>query len=381
MRLPPFRLPPPTMRLRLTLLYGGLFLASGAVLIVITYVLLAHGLARPMHVGGGPLPSSAGPPTIREQPLHLQQVSDLHQFLIQSAIALAIMAGVAVALGWVMAGGVLRPLRKITVTARDISSHNLSARLAIDGPPDEVTELADTIDGLLGRLQAAFEAQRRFVAHASHELRTPLTFNRALVQVALDDPDVTFDALRATCAEVLRTEAQQERLIDALLTLARGQRGLERREAVDLALVVGDVLQAHEAEAASAGVTLSADLKPAPVWGDARLLERLVANLVQNALRHNVSQGHVKVFTGSRAGQTQLRVFNTGLLVPADQLERLLEPFARMDGDRSAGRGGFGLGLSIVAAIAQAHGASLRLHSRAGGGLDVEVRFPPAVAS
>ena len=212
--------------------------------------------------------------------------------LAESAIALGIMAVASVALGWLMAGRVLRPLRQMTAAARAISEDNLHQRLAMPGPDDELKDLGDTIDGLLERLEAAFDAQRQFVASASHELRTPLTLSRTLLQMALTDSHPTLAAYRATCQDLLEASDQQEQLIEALLTLARSQRGLDRREHLDLASHHRRVvLQAREPEAAARGLADQRGHRPAPVLGDARLLQRLVANLIDNAIRHNIPGG------------------------------------------------------------------------------------------
>lgn len=306
------------------------------------------------------------------------ETADLHQFMIGSGIALAMMAGVALALGWWMAGRVLRPLRTMTVAARRISEHNLGARLAIQGPRDEMRDLAETIDALLSRLEGAFEAQRRFVANASHELRTPLTLSRALLEVALADATASGDTLRGACERVLAAQEDQERLIEALLVLARSQCGLERREPIDLAAVAMDVVETRDAEAAAHGVTLEVALPSARILGERRLVGRLVSNLVENAIRYNVPGGRVEVAAERAGGRVVLRVANTGPRVPPDQIGRLLQPFQRLAEGRGTRRDGLGLGLSIVAAIAQAHDARLQVRPGAEGGLDIEVAFPAA---
>lgn len=377
------RLPRRTVRLRLTLLYGGLFLASGAALLAVTYLLVATQFPG-RHVVTGPNGGASGsggafaPPDSAPADQARQQAAQLHLLLAQSGIALAIMAVVAFGLGWLVAGRILRPLRAMTATTRHISADNLHQRLAVPGPSDELKDLGDTIDGLLARLEAAFEAQRRFVANASHELRTPLTLERAMLEVALADPDATAESLRATCEDVLATGQQQERIIEALLTLARSQQGLHQHEPVDLAAITATVVARRQPEACRRGLQLTAALGPASASGNPRLVERLVANLVDNALRHNTPSGLVEVTTTSRAGHATLSVGNTGPPVPAGQIERLLQPFQRLSTDRTTEHDGLGLGLSIVAAIATAHGALLIPHTRPGGGLDVHVSFPAA---
>jgi signal transduction histidine kinase len=381
------RLPRRTVRLRLTLLYSGLFLVSGAALLTITYVLLTRkvfGTSTLLEhtVDPGPLPGAGGGQVIigggtGGQPPQLSRILWL------SGTVLAIMLVVSVALGWLMAGRVLRPLRTITATTRQISEDSLHRRLAMTGPDDELRDLADTIDGLLARLDAAFDsqrdaldAQRNFVANASHELRRPLTLERAALEIALADPAASEPSLRSTCERLLSTNKQQERLIDALLTLARGQRGLDRYETLDLAAVTDEVLLARRAEIQRRELRVDADLRAAPAVGDARLAERLVINLVDNAIRHNVPAGQVEVATRTAAGHAVLAVSNTGPAIPAAEINRLMRPFQRLGADRTDHTDGHGLGLSIVAAIAAAHGAVLRVRPRPAGGLDVEIHFP-----
>jgi signal transduction histidine kinase len=276
---------------------------------------------------------------------------------------------VSVFVGWVVSGRFLRPLRTMTATARDISASNLHRRLGPTGRNDELTVLAATLDDLFTRLEAAFEAQRRFVANASHELRTPLTAERTLLQVALADPDD--EALRAACRDVLALGRDQERLIDALLTLASSEQGIERREPFDLAAVASGVLRTRSSRDPRVVAALSA----APATGDPRLVESLVANLVDNALRHNVPGGTVEVATAAFDGRARIAVRNTGPVVPPDQVDRLFEPFQRLGGQRLRHTDGHGLGLAIVRAIATAHGASLTARARPAGGLEVEVIF------
>ncbi|HKA95055.1 MAG TPA: HAMP domain-containing sensor histidine kinase [Streptosporangiaceae bacterium] len=404
------RLPRRTVRLRLTLLYGGLFLLSGAALLAVTYVLVVQATSGVIFKGQngsqvaisgshrGPAPSGGGqPPALRtsgggsgglsarqlqaqarklQAQASRQHEAELHQLLIQSGLALAGMAVLSIGLGWVVAGRVLRPLRTITAAAREISATSLHERLALGGPDDELKELGDTFDGLLARLDASFSAQRQFVANASHELRTPLARQRVLSQVALADPDASAEILRAAHERVLAAGAEQEQLIEALLTLARGQAGLGTRLPFDLAEIAGQVLGARRPAAELRGLDVHAALSVAPAAGDPRLAERLAANLVDNALNHNVADGHVDVATGIRNGQAILSVTNSGPVVPAAQVDRLLQPFQRHGAGRTGHRKGLGLGLSIVQAIATAHGGTLAIHPRPAGGLRVEVTFP-----
>jgi signal transduction histidine kinase len=404
------RHPRTTVRWRLTLLYGGLFLISGAALLAITYTLVDNAAVFPQRSTlsfarpGQGLDNQAAVPnfqavkpsqTIAKKvppPIaHLlrtrqgakalgeivvtQRVADMHQLIIESALALAVMALISTALGWVVAGRVLRPLRTMTAAAQEISEENLNRRLAMQGPRDELRQLADTIDGLLGRLEGAFDAQRRFVANASHELRTPLTAVRALLEMVLSDPTATVATFRATCEQVLEESEQQEQLIEALLTLAQGQRGVARAETFDLGAVAGAVVDSREGMAAAHGLEMRSSLAPATISGDARLVARLVSNLVDNAIRHNVAAGRLDVTVRS-GGRATLTVANTGPVVPDEEIERLVQPFQRLSPDRTTHRDGLGLGLSIVAAIADAHDAQLALRARPGGGLEIEVDFP-----
>ncbi|WP_433418423.1 sensor histidine kinase [Microtetraspora malaysiensis] len=386
-------LPRRTVRLRLTLLYGGLFLVSGAVLLAITYVLVRHavmGQAVKSFIpapDNAPVPSPGMPPPGKlrsvellpaqlQQALELQRAEVLDQFLNNSVIALALMSVISVVLGWVVAGRILRRLRTIVVTAREISATDLHRRLAFDGPADEIKALGDTFDGLLARLEASFQAQRRFVANASHELRTPLTRQRALGQVALSDPMPTVESLREAHEEILAAGAQQERLIEALLTLSRGQAGIEARHAFDLARLGEDVVDARRAEARRRGVAIRSSFGAAPAAGHRPLAERLVTNLVDNALRHNTSPGWVEVETRTADGHAVLTISNSGPRVPPGAVERLFQPFQRLGTARTEHTDGLGLGLSIVHAIATAHDAAVTAIPRPEGGLTVTVTFP-----
>jgi signal transduction histidine kinase len=379
LRLAPLR---GTLRLRLTLLYGGLFLASGAALLAIAYALTAAqtqgfpiGAARPGPAVTSPPASIAAVPL--PQAFLWARAATLHQLLTQSGIALAIMTAASVGLGWLMAGRALRPLQAMTATTQRISADSLHQRLAVPGPA-ELRELGDTIDGLLARLDDAFDAQRAFVANASHELRTPLTLTRALIEAALSDPGATTGTFRSACQEVLAAGEQQEHLIEALLTLARSQRGLSHHDPVDLHDITADMLRALETEAVTRTVKVDAGISPASLLGDARLIERLVFNLIQNALSYNMPGGLVQVTTGMRERRAFLTVTNTGPVVAAADIERLLQPFQRLHADRTSQHDGHGLGLSIVAAIARAHDARLSVHPAPGGGLDIGITFPAA---
>jgi signal transduction histidine kinase len=348
-------------RFRLTALYCCVFFPSGVALVFITYVVIVV----------------AQSPSFGATRVNIDHRSlDAGEFLIASCILLVALVGASVLIGWLVAGRVLRPLRVMTAATRQISERNLHERLALAGPDDELKNLGDTIDSLLARLESAFDSQRRFIASASHELRTPLMLSQTLLQVALADPDITLDSLRATCQEVIDADKYQARLIDALLTLARSQRGLDRREPVDLTAVVNDALDAYQPSAAARGLHVDATLDKATMPGDARLVSRLVANLVDNAIRYNITGGRVAVKLAASTTRTTLTVTNTGAVVPPLQASRLLEPFQRAAPDRTASPDGLGLGLSIVADIAKAHGADLELPPQPEGGLAVTVSFP-----
>src|SRR6266511_2324640 len=335
--------------MRLTLLYAGPFFVSGAALLTIPLVGAKHTVPAGSPGGVGP---------------GAEQGTNIHLPLVASAIGLA--------------GRFLRPLRTITATARDISANNLHRRLSLSGRNDEFTELAATLDDLFERLEASFESQRHFVANASHELRTPLTAERTLLQVALADPAATAERLRSTCQDVLALGQQQERLIEALLTLATSEQGIEQREPFDLAEIAGNVVLARRQEAQHRGIQVDTTLATARAAGDPNLVESLVANLMDNALRHNAAGGRIEIATTATAGQATITVRNTGPVIPPDEVERLFQPFQRLGIQRirQTDGHGHGLGLAIVRAIASAHGATLIPHARPEGGLNIEVNFP-----
>ncbi|WP_327011128.1 ATP-binding protein [Dactylosporangium sp. NBC_01737] len=348
---------------RLTGLYAVPFLLA----VVAGIGLFSYGSASSAPVGPGFAPEPHEPPAD-------------DRMLRVIVVTLLLASLLAVIGGWVIAGRVLRPLRTIIANARDISATSLHRRLGRTGSGDEFTELASTLDSVFERLEAAFASQRRFVANASHELRTPLAAERALLQVALADPDVTVDTLREACREVLALGAAQERLVDALLTLASGEQGVEQDEPVDLAAIAAAALRRRSTEAKVRGVRVGSSLGPAVGAGDPRLAESLVANLVDNAVRYNVDGGWIEVTTMSVQGAARLTVRNSGPVVPAQEIGRLLQPFQRLEGQRIGRTDGHGLGLAIVQAIATAHAADLRVLPRPGGGLDVTVDFRPAAA-
>jgi signal transduction histidine kinase len=436
-----------TVRLRLTLLYGGLCLFAGAGVVAITYWLLDRFLASlsPLRtlalapasatytinvrsgspaavpvpagpgtvtfvipggqafggaggqlapgsvlVANGPTATDLSPRQVAAQAI-LQHNTELHQLLLRSGIALAVVALLALVLGWLVAGRSLRPLRAITATTQQISEENLHQRLAVKGPRDELKDLGDTVNGLLSRLEGAFEAQRSFVANASHELRTPLTLAKALLQMRLSDPGSTVESYRSTCQEVMEAEDQQERLIESLLVLARTQSrsaGGPAEEVFDLAELATDVLDAARPAIAERGLRLTASVGPAALLGDAALVQRLISNLVDNAVRYNVDGGNLDVEVACEQGKGEaagdravLKVANSGPVVPAEEVERLFQPFQRLGAERTSSGDGLGLGLSIVAEVARAHGALIDAVPRPDGGLIVTVRFLAARAA
>jgi signal transduction histidine kinase len=409
-------LPNASVRLKLALVYGGLFLLAGAGLLAVNYALVssrfelpfgtrierpdAAGRALPEVLRDGPggllvrvspdgdqfVASAATEAEILAAREELEAIrgrlraAALNQLLTQSGVALAVMALVSVGLGWLVAGRVLRPLSAITATARRLEGSTLHERINLEGPQDELKELADTFDQMLGRLDAAFETQRRFVANASHELRTPLAIARTEVDVALADPDTDRAELRAMAGRVLEANQRSERLIEGLLTLARSERQLRASEPLDLAMAAADALDAAAPEVGRLGLRVSRVLGAAPVAGDRALLERLVANLVENAVRHNRPGGWVEVDTGRAGPRSLVRVANGGPPIPPDQVASLFEPFRRLDPDRTGSDRGAGLGLSIVRSVATAHGGTATATALPDGGLEVGVELPVAAA-
>jgi signal transduction histidine kinase len=370
------RLPVRSVRLRLTALYSGLFLLCGAGLLAITYLLVDRATA--IHAIATRSPDGAPAPGAV---VHTHLV-DLHQLIAQSGLALAIMTVVSVVLGWLVAGRVLRPLRAMTAATRRISEENLHQRLALRGPRDELTELGDTIDALLGRLEAAFESQRRFAANASHELRTPLATMRASLDVAMAKP-VTIPGHIRILGDRLRQEfTRVERLLEGLLSLARGQHGWVGEE-VPVALDhIASEAVARRAPEISA-MQLDVDLEVSgEVWvsGSETLLSRMVENVVENAVSHNEPGGWVHVASTAEGPRAALVVENGGALLAQGDVDQLAEPFRRLGTPRTGSQAGTGLGLSIVASIAQAHGGAVDLHARRDGGLRVVIALPAVAA-
>jgi signal transduction histidine kinase len=380
------RLPRRTARLRLTVLYGGaVFLACGATVLAFTYALFSLLGGRQPEVkiqeGGKEVPlTGTGPRQMQIHVSGLGQIAlDRQQVLIAAGIALAVIVVAAVAIGWLIAGWVLRPLSTITAAARRISASSLHERLALDGPDDELKELGDTLDSLFARLEASFDAQRRFAANASHELRTPLTRERTLLQVTLADPASTTATWQAVGRELLASNAGQERLIEAVLTLASSEACTGEREPLDLAAITSAALAVPRPGISRLGLNVHADLQPAILEGDPLLVQQLVTNLIDNAVRHNIPGGDIQITTGTTSGHAVLSVTNSGQVIPPTEVDRLFQPFERL-GPRPARRDGYGhgLGLSIVRAIAAAHGATIGARALPGGGLSVDVTFFPS---
>ena len=438
----------PTVRLKLTMTFGGLFLVAGALLLTVNYALVRRSIGPAPDVGltfvasapagaAGPTVGPFGPGTnvggtavgpgtgavrvfvgdrgdvigsVTKAPMPggvlpepvtpdgrkvsdvLQEVTNsyraktLHELVVKSLQALGLMAVLSVGFGWAISGRVLAPLHRMTATARKLSEENLHERIALDGPDDELKELADTFDAMLARLEAAFESQKRFVANASHELRTPLSIMRTEVDVALANPDADSEELRRMAEVVRRATERSDALIDGLLILARSDRGAAAMDPVDLATLAEEALAQSGAEAAAAGVETEAQFDAAPAAGDAALLGRLAGNLIENAIRHNEPGGRLEVETGPAPDGDEVRlvVANSGPVIDEAEVDGLFEPFRRLGADRVAagGRGaarGAGLGLSIVRSVVAAHGGRIAARPRPGGGLVVEVFLPRAV--
>ncbi len=385
-------LPPRTVRMRLALAYGALFLLCGAALLAVSYLFVARfPLNANVHLNPshGPIISSPGHShTVHNLPVgagsvqaafNAQHSADLHSLLVWFAAALGVMAAVSVLLGWLMAGRVLRPLRQITATARHISEDNLHERLGLAGPSDEITDLADTIDGLLARLEGAFDAQRAFVANASHELRTPLAMMRTSLDVAAaKSPPISKDA-SVLAAKVREGLDQADRLVETFLVLARAQRGVtDDLTTVSLPQITADALDTRADSADAANVTLRRSLDEAKVAGSPTLLSRLVVNLVDNAIRYNEAGGWVQVTTTTDGPSALLLVENGGPILDPAEVGQLERPFRRGGAERTCSDDGLGLGLSIVAAIAAAHHGTVELEARPRGGLRVAVKLPHA---
>jgi signal transduction histidine kinase len=381
-------------RSRLTLLYTSLFALGGAALVSITYLLVAHSLHSTTPATTPPAIQPLLEKCLQAASQHggvrsdiMQKCADVYASGVQAGAAaqrsttlthlltysLLSLAGVtllAAVVGLIVAGRILRPVHRLTAAARAAGEQNLSQRLALQGPHDELRELADTFDTMLERLDRAFTSQRQFIANASHELRTPLTLMRTAIDVVLAKPKPTHDELVSMAADVRQAVDHSERLIEALLVLARNDQARTLTDPLDLAAVAEDALEGRTAN----GITTITSLDEAPVTGDGVLLERLVANLLDNAERYNIAGGTVAISTTAHDATSVLRVVNTGAVVPADIVDRLFLPFTRLD-DRTR-YDGFGLGLTLVLSIAAVHGGTVDATAMPTGGLDVSVRLP-----
>ncbi|MFB6614533.1 sensor histidine kinase [Streptomyces sp. NPDC085524] len=384
----------PTIRIRLTLLYGGMFLIAGILLLSIIYLLAAQALREgnmiPYKIIDGQNVKVAsdtcpGVANIRDwdqfnvainQCMAAQRRHSLDDLLSRSLMALLGLSIIAFAFGYAMAGRVLSPLGRITRTARRVVGSDLTRRIELDGPDDELKELADTFDEMLDRLERAFTAQQRFVANASHELRTPLAINRTLLEVHLSDPGAPVE-LQQLGKTLLATNERSEQLVEGLLLLARSENQIVERKPVDLAEVASRAVDQVHGEAEAKGVEIRGERALAVVQGNGVLLERIALNLVQNAVRYNVPEGGwVEVTTGVQHGQAVLLVSNTGPVVPAYEVDNLFEPFRRLRTERTGSDKGVGLGLSIARSVARAHGGRIQAVPREGGGLVMRVTLP-----
>ncbi|MFD7537845.1 sensor histidine kinase [Streptomyces sp. NPDC059819] len=390
---PPFPWLRPTIRIRLTLLYGGMFMIAGILLLSIIYLLAASALRAgnelPVQLAPGGRFTSNGTcsglvdgMTADQANIALkacfsaQRQHALDNLLSRSLLALVGLSVIAFAFGYAMAGRVLSPLGRITRTARRVAGTDLTRRIELDGPDDELKELSDTFDEMLDRLERAFTAQQRFVANASHELRTPLAINRTLLEVHLSDPGAPVE-LQQLGKTLLATNERSEQLVEGLLLLARSDNEIVDRKPVDLAEVASRAIDQARAEAEAKGVEVRGERAPAVVQGNGVLLERIALNLVQNAVRYNVAEdGWVEVVTELKDGHATLLVTNTGPVVPAYEIDNIFEPFRRLRTERTGSDKGVGLGLSIARSVARAHGGRIIAEPREGGGLVMRVTLP-----
>jgi signal transduction histidine kinase len=397
-----------TIRLKLTLWCGGLFLLAGVLLVVLNYFMvkdsltLAPGKARAViaeryglrpadlepdqmpGMPGGPKPpeviiNGVSMTRMLEEALRELRDESLEQLWTKSLIALAVMTVLMFGSAWWIAGRMLRPVHAITSTARRLSGSNLSERIGLKGPRDELKDLADTFDDMLGRLDTAFTAQKEFVANASHELRTPLTIIRTEIDVALSDPDMSREELEDMGTAVTEAVDRSEHLISGLLTLAQAE-SAPAQTYLDLAEITAKEVDLVTSEADSLGLRLDLELQPAPIKGERSLLARMAGNLLENAVRHNLPDGWFSVKTGIAGDRAVLEVSNSGPVVSSEDAGRLFERFYRPDKSRSRKTGGFGLGLSIVKSVASAHGGWVELETPGAGGLLVRISLPVARA-
>lgn len=394
MRVQPGRRWPRTVRLRLTLLYGGMFCVGGTVLLASTYLLVRYfsgHVLQVAHVGpldsarsgahrGTSLPALPSLAQLQGETQHeliSQHDRDLRQLLIWSLVALAVTGAGSLAIAWLAADRVLAPLRTMTAATRRISQDNLHERLALPGPDDELRELADTIDGLLARLEAAFGAQRRFVANASHELRTPLTRIRTALDVAVGKPAPVPPPVLALDQKIREGLDRADRLMEGLLVLGRAEHGeLGHQAPTDLSEIITAALAEQGQDIAAKRITVEFDVVPVAVNGNPTLIGRMVENVIDNGVRHNQPDGLLRVTAAELGALARLTVESSGEMIDPAQVADLAQPFRRLPADRTGSARGAGLGLSIVAAIAGAHGGALALHARENGGLRVVIDLP-----
>jgi signal transduction histidine kinase len=380
-----------SIRARLTLVYAVVLVATCAALVALNYALLYQSLYRNIN---SPTPAEMTAAASVEPGADSQTDEKLRAYRIDqaeigrlrndtllntagtSAVALAVTAIVGLGVSWVVAGRTLRPLRTLTAATGRISHDRLHERIALTGPHDELKELADTFDEMVTRLEASFNSQRRFVADAAHELRTPLAIVRTGAEVQLAKRQSTPEQWEAMARRVLTASGRAERLLDGLLALARSDSGVIAEEPHDLAVAAAGALSDSDGEAERAELTITTDLRPAPVTGDPALLDRLVSNLVDNAIRHNQRGGWIDVVTARSDGEAVVSVRNSGDVIPPAEVDRLFEPFQRLASDRAAGPRSTGLGLAIVRSIVHAHGGTLTAMPNPEGGLAVTITLP-----
>jgi len=380
------RRPRPSIRLRLTVVYAVVLLATCAGLVALNYAMLYNSLYGQVDLPPAPRESVGATQNNdaqksialaeREATVSQLRTSALVSTAETSALALVVVAMVGLGVSWIVAGRTLRPLRTLTAATRRISQDRLHERIALDGPRDELKELADTFDEMVTRLEASFNSQRRFVADASHELRTPLAIVRTGAEVQLARRHSTPEQWEAMARRMLSATGRAERMLDGLLALARSDSGVLAEQEHDLAVAAAGALSDADGEAEGAALTVVTDLRPAPVTGDPALLDRLVSNLVDNAIRHNHHGGRVEVLSGTGDGEAVLTVRNSGDQIPPAEVDRLFEPFQRLAADRSTGSRSTGLGLAIVRSIVRAHDGKVTAAPNAEGGLAVTVRLP-----
>ena len=373
----------PTLRIRMALLYGGLVLLVGVSLLFTSIVLLDRSISRL------PFFNTVGKVTLKDQGGHVRTIdpsaigtearnSSVNYLLHTGLIYFGIIVVIGTTGGYLLAKQALRPISKLTATAKQLSTETLDQRINLGGPDDELRELADTFDEMLGRLDAAFDSQRLFVANASHELRTPLSVIRTELEVTLGDPDADVAELRRM-GEVVESAAERaQNLVASLLTLARlqavGRGELEVTDGIDIAAIVPVALTNIEAEAQEKQIVVQTELEPALTSGDPRLLERLIGNLVENGVRHNVQGGWLRVRVGENEDRVWLHVSNGGPVIAATDVDALFEPFRR--GGRRTGTRGSGLGLAIVRLIVDAHHGRLQAAAPPFGGLAIRIELP-----